>query len=58
MRDKIIVALDFDRFDVAESFVETLKEAVFYKVGLQAFMKYGPRILKVLKEKKKKYSLI
>ena len=57
MKDKIIVALDFDRFDVAESFVETLKEAVFYKVGLQAFMKYGPKILKVLKEKKKKVFL-
>ncbi|MCK4890589.1 MAG: orotidine-5'-phosphate decarboxylase [Candidatus Aminicenantes bacterium] len=53
MRDKIIVALDFDRFEVAESFVETLKEAVFYKVGLQAFMRYGPRILKLLKDRKK-----
>ncbi len=57
MRDRIIVALDFDRFEVAESLVDTLKEAVFYKVGLQAFLKYGPRILKLLKDKKKKVFL-
>ncbi len=53
MRERIIVALDFDRFEVAKSFVETLNEAVFYKVGLQAFMKYGSKIMKLLKEKKK-----
>ncbi len=53
MRKRIIVALDFDRFEVARSFVEKLKEAEFYKVGLQAFMKYGPDILKFLKERKK-----
>lgn len=53
MRDRIIVALDFDRFEVAKSLVENLKEATFYKVGLQAFLKYGPEILKYLKEQKK-----
>jgi len=57
MRERIIVALDFDRFEVAKSLVETLKEAVFYKVGLQAYLKYGPEILKLLKEKKKKVFL-
>ena len=53
MRDRIIVALDFDRFEVAKSLVETLKDATFYKVGLQAFLRYGPEILRLLKEKKK-----
>ncbi len=53
MRERIIVALDFDRFEVAKSLVETLKEAVFYKVGLQAYLKYGTEILKLLEEKKK-----
>jgi len=53
MRERIIVALDFDRYEVAESLIETLKEAVFYKVGLQAYMKYGPKILNLLKERKK-----
>lgn len=57
MRERIIVALDFDRFEVAESLVETLKEAEFYKVGLQAFLKYGSNILKLLKQKKKKVFL-
>ena len=53
MRDRIIVALDFDRFEIAKSLVETLKDATFYKVGLQAFLRYGPEILRLLKEKKK-----
>lgn len=53
MRERIIVALDFDRYEVAASLVETLKEAEFYKVGLQAYLKYGPEILRLLKQKKK-----
>ncbi len=53
MRERIIVALDFDRFEVAQALVETLKEATFYKVGLQAFLNYGPEILNLLKKKKK-----
>ena len=53
MRDRIIVALDFDRLEVAKSLVETLKEATFYKVGLQAYLKYGQEILTFLKKKKK-----
>ncbi|MEN8222677.1 MAG: orotidine 5'-phosphate decarboxylase / HUMPS family protein, partial [Acidobacteriota bacterium] len=57
MKERIIVALDFDRFEVAKSMVETLEDAVFYKVGLQAFLKYGPRILEFLKDKKKKVFL-
>jgi len=57
MRERIIVALDFDRFEVAVSLVDVLKDAVFYKVGLQAFMKYGPKILELLKERKKKVFL-
>jgi len=53
MRERIIVALDFDRFEVAKSLVETLKDVVFYKVGLQAFLKYGPEILRFLEKRKK-----
>ena len=53
MRERIIVALDFDRFEVAKSLVETLKDVAFYKVGLQAFLKYGPEILRFLEKRKK-----
>jgi len=57
MKNRIIIALDFDRFEVAKSLVEKLDNAVFYKVGLQAYIKYGDKILSLLQEKKKKIFL-
>ncbi|MEN8154693.1 MAG: orotidine-5'-phosphate decarboxylase [Acidobacteriota bacterium] len=57
MRDRIIIALDFDRFEVAKNLVGKLEDAVFFKVGLQAYIKYGDQILTYLKKKKKKIFL-
>lgn len=57
MRNRIIIALDFDRFEVAKSLVEKLENAVFFKVGLQAYIKYGDKILSLLQERGKKIFL-
>jgi orotidine-5'-phosphate decarboxylase len=57
IKEKIIVALDFDRYDDARHMVERLPEAVFFKVGLQAFLKYGVEIITYLKNRKKKLFL-
>lgn len=57
MRNRIIIALDFDRFEVAKSLVEKLDNAVFFKVGLQAYIKYGDKILSLLQERGKKIFL-
>ncbi|UCH95845.1 MAG: orotidine-5'-phosphate decarboxylase [Candidatus Aminicenantes bacterium] len=57
MKEKIIVALDFDRYYDAKKVVDQLEEAVFFKIGLQAFLKFGEEIITYLKVRKKKLFL-
>ncbi|MGD2086326.1 MAG: orotidine-5'-phosphate decarboxylase [Candidatus Aminicenantes bacterium] len=57
MKERIIVALDFDRYYDAKQTVDQLEEAIFFKVGLQAFLKFGEEIITYLKIRKKKLFL-
>lgn len=57
LKEKIIVALDFAGYDQAKVCVDQLEEAVFFKVGLQAFLEYGHLIISYLKNKNKKLFL-
>jgi orotidine-5'-phosphate decarboxylase len=57
MKERIIVALDFDRYYDAKQTVDQLEEAVLFKVGLQAFLKFGEEIVTYLKNRKKKLFL-
>lgn len=57
MNERIIIALDFDRYYDAKQTVDQLEEAVFFKVGLQAFLKFGVEIITYLKNRKKKLFL-
>jgi orotidine-5'-phosphate decarboxylase len=57
MKERIIVALDFDRYYDAKEIVDQLEEAVFFKVGLQAFLKFGEEIITYLKIRKKRLFL-
>lgn len=56
-KNKIIVALDVNRFNEAKQLVEQLNEVVYFKVGLQAFLKYGEEIITFLKNRNKKLFL-
>ena len=57
MKEKIIIPLDFDSHDDAQNMVNLLEQAVFFKVGLQAFLKYGEKIISHLKSRGKKLFL-
>ncbi|MCP4218669.1 MAG: orotidine-5'-phosphate decarboxylase [bacterium] len=57
LNEKIIVALDFPLYDQAKACVDQLESAVFFKVGLQAFLEYGHLIIAYLKNKDKKLFL-
>lgn len=57
MKDKIIIALDFDNFNKAKELVDNVKDAVFYKVGLQSFLSFGEKIIDYLNSKDKKIFL-
>ncbi len=57
LQEKIIIALDFDSYDEAKKCVDQLEEAVFFKVGLQAFLKYGQQVIAYLQSKHKKLFL-
>lgn len=57
LKEKIIIALDFAVYEQAKSCVDQLEEAVFFKVGLQAFLEYGHLIVSYLKNKNKKLFL-
>ncbi|RVU47006.1 orotidine-5'-phosphate decarboxylase [Lujinxingia sediminis] len=49
VRERVVVALDFDTLDEALELVETLGERVArYKVGMRLFTRYGPEILNAL----------
>jgi len=56
-KEKIIIALDYDRFSDAKNAVNRLEEAVFFKVGLQAYIKFGEEIITYLKNRQKKLFL-
>lgn len=55
--ERIIIALDFDRLDDAKSVVDQMPEAHYFKVGLQAFLKFGDEIITYLKNRQKKLFL-
>lgn len=57
INERIIIALDFARYDEAKACVDQLDRAVFFKVGLQAFLEYGHLIDSYLKNKNKKLFL-
>lgn len=57
MNEKIITALDFDRYEDAVGLVDRLPEAVFFKVGLQAFLKFGDPLIAHLQKHDKKLFL-
>lgn len=57
MKDKIIIALDFDNLDSAKKLVDDLNDAIFFKVGLLPFLKFGNEIISYLKSKDKKLFL-
>jgi orotidine-5'-phosphate decarboxylase len=57
LKEKIIVALDFDKYEDAAAMVAQLPEAMFFKVGLQSFLKFGDDIIHFLKEHHKKLFL-
>jgi len=57
MKEKVIIALDFDDLNEAKDLVDQLPEAIFFKVGLQAFLKFGPQIISYLHENQKKIFL-
>jgi len=58
MATKLIVALDVPELSEAVSLVEKLgKEVEWYKVGKQLFTKYGPEVIRMLKQHGKKVFL-
>ena len=57
MKDKIIIALDFNSFNKARDMVDVLKDAVFFKVGLQSFLSFGDEIIDHLKNNNKQLFL-
>jgi len=57
IRERIIIALDYERFEEAKNAVDQLGDAVFFKVGLQAFIEFGDQIIHYLKERNKKLFL-
>ncbi len=56
-KNRIFIALDFDRLDDAKTVVDQLPDAQYFKVGLQAFLKFGYEIITYLKNRKKKLFL-
>lgn len=58
MKERLIVALDFDTQEKAESMIEKLGDSViFYKVGLELFLNTGGAILDTLSSLNKKIFL-
>ncbi len=56
--EKIIVALDFKEFNQAKKLINELgDDIIFYKIGYEAFLNYGHKIIKFLKKKNKKIFL-
>lgn len=57
MRGRIIIALDVATFEEAGNLLDQLPDAVFFKVGLQAFLMFGPDIIAYLHQKQKRLFL-
>ncbi len=57
MKNKIIIALDFKTLNEAKKMVDRLKDAVFFKVGLQSFLSFGEEIIEYLKQRNTKLFL-
>jgi len=57
MNETIIIALDYDNFDDACATVERLPQARIFKVGLQAFLLFGERIIPYLQQRGKRLFL-
>ncbi|MCK4835022.1 MAG: orotidine 5'-phosphate decarboxylase, partial [Candidatus Aminicenantes bacterium] len=57
MNNRIIIALDVDDFQKARLLVDHLHDATLFKVGLQAFLKFGNELIGYLREKDKKVFL-
>ena len=58
MKPELIVALDFNRYSEARRTIDFLDNLVtYYKVGLEAFVSFGPSIIEYLKLKDKKVFL-
>ena len=52
--NRLIVALDFHKFDDVEKLVDTLGDSVsYYKVGMELFYSEGTKVISYLKEKGK-----
>lgn len=57
MREKIIIALDFNNCEDAIKLVDALEEAIFFKVGLEVFLECGRELIAYLHKKDKKLFL-
>lgn len=58
MKPEIITALDFNEFSKAKSMVKTLGNSItYYKVGLESFVSFGPKLIDLLKSENKKIFL-
>jgi len=57
MKDRIIIALDVEKFEDARLLVDQLSDANLFKVGLQSFIKFGDEIITYLQKKEKKLFL-
>lgn len=55
--ERLIVALDFPRWQEALELVDSLPEVVFYKIGLEMFLSAGQQTIKDLKDRGKKVFL-
>ncbi len=57
INERIIIALDVEDYGAATQIVDQLPRAVFFKVGLQAYIQFGEKIISYLKEQHKKIFL-
>jgi orotidine-5'-phosphate decarboxylase len=57
MKDKIIIALDFNNFNDAKNMVDMVGDASFFKVGLQSFLSFGYGITDYIQQNNKKLFL-
>jgi orotidine-5'-phosphate decarboxylase len=57
MKDRLIVALDVSELAEARSIVGCLPEALWFKVGLQAFLGFGPALIAWLHERRRRIFL-
>jgi orotidine-5'-phosphate decarboxylase len=57
LQEKIIIALDYDNFEDTKKCIDQLESAVFFKVGLQAFVEFGHEAINYLHSKNKKLFL-